>query len=58
MAGSSDVAEASLLFQAGGSSSVRELGKRPSSIPARKTRGNSRPLAACRVISVTRASEL
>ena len=32
---------------------LRELGKMPSSIPGRKTTGNSRPLALCSVIIVT-----
>src|SRR5436189_219420 len=36
------------------SSSARECGKTPSSIPAMKTIGYSRPLALCRVMSVTR----
>ena len=50
-----DVAEAAFLFEFLGIMRVRECGKRPSSSPARKTSGNSRPLAAWRVISVTRA---
>ena len=35
-----------------GASSVRECGNNPSSSPIRNTSGNSRPLAACSVISV------
>ena len=34
----------------------REWGKTPSSMPVRKTRGNSRPLAECSVIRVTPAT--
>ena len=38
------------------SSSARECGNTPSSIPMMNTIGNSRPLALCIVISVTRPS--
>ena len=55
-AGHADVAEATLFFHLLGVGERARVGKRPSSIPARNTSGNSRPLAACSVMSVTRAS--
>ena len=53
--GDAHVGQPALLLQlAGDRPGTRRWGKTPSSIPTRKTAGNSRPLAVCRVMSDTR----
>ena len=54
-----DIGEAALLLEAGAAALVERAlvaGTGPSSQPGRKTVSNSRPLAACRVMRLTRSS--